>query len=105
MEGVNVMSEYIVEIEGKYPIAQIEKQIQSEELGFSQFISITIGHYRNIVTNLATFKELPAGTTPKQPTLVEAVPGQAPAAGKLTVWSGPMLAGGKAIYAALYRDA
>jgi len=98
------MSNYIVEIEGKYPLAQIEQQIQSEELGFSQFISLTIGYYNGNVTNLATFKELPTGTTPMRPTLVEAAPGQAPAAGKVQVWSGPILAGGRAIYVALYRD-
>jgi hypothetical protein len=105
MEGVNTMNDYIVEIEGKYPLAQIELQIQSEELGFSQFITISIGHYNGSVTNLATFKELPTGTTPKQPTLVEAAPGQAPPDGKVTAWDGPIIANGKVIYAALYRDA
>jgi hypothetical protein len=99
------MSNYIVEIEGKYPLAQVELQIQSEELGFSQFVSISIGYYNGSVTNLATFKELPTGTTLKQPTLLEAVPGQAPPAGKVVVWAGPILAGGQSIYVALYRDA
>lgn len=99
------MSEYIVEIEGKYPLDQIELQIRSEELGFSQFVSITIGYHGGRVTNLATFKELPEGAPPKQPSLTTAEPGQAPPAGKVLVWSGTMLAGGNAIYAALYRDA
>jgi len=99
------MSDYIVEIEGKYPLAQIELQIQSEELGFSQFVSLCIGYHNGSVTNLATFKELPTGTTPIQPTLVEAVPGQAPPVGKAETWSGPILASSKAIYVALYRDA
>jgi hypothetical protein len=99
------MSDYIVEIEGKYPLAQIELQIQSEELGFSQFVSLSIGYHNGSVTNLATFKELQTGTTPNQPTLVEAVPGQAPPAGKVEAWAGPILASGKATYAALYRDA
>ena len=99
------MSYYIVEIEGKYPLKQIELQIQSEELGFSQFVSLCIGHHNSNVTNLATFKELPAGTTPKQPTLVETVPGQVSSIGKVEVWSGPILADSKAIYAVLFRDA
>ena len=105
MEGINVMSDYIVEIAGKYPLEQIELQIQSEELGFSQFVSLSIDDQNGSVTNLATFKELPAGTTPKQPTLIEAVAGQAPPAGKVEAWSGSILANGKATYAALYRDA
>lgn len=99
------MSEYIVEIEGKYPLAQIELQIQSEELGFSQFVSLSIGYHNGNVTNLATFKELPTGTTLKQPILVEAAPGQPPPEGKVEAWAGPILAGGKATFAALYRDA
>lgn len=99
------MSDYIVEIEGKYPLKQIELQIQSEELGFSQFVSLSIGYHNGCVTNLVTFKELPAGTTPKQPTLVETAPGQAPPAGKVEAWSGPMLTSGKASYIAIYRDA
>jgi hypothetical protein len=99
------MSDYIVEIEGKHPLAQIELQIQSEELGFSQFVSLSIGNYNGKLTNLAKFIELPTGTTLMQPTLVEATPGQAPPAGKVVVWAGPILANGQELNVALYRDA
>ena len=98
------MSDYNVEIDGKYPLTQIELQIKSEELGFSQFLTLAICHNNGNVTNLATFKELSPGTTPKPPTLVEVAPGQTPPTGKVEAWSGPMLASGKEVYVALYRD-
>lgn len=97
------MAEYIVEIEGRHPLTQIELQIQSEELGFSEFLSINIGFHNGRVTNLATFKELSPGTTPKQPTLGQAQPGQPAPPGKMRVWAGPMIVDNQAIFVALYR--
>ena len=97
------MANYLVEIEPQFDLPQIGMQIESEELGYSELVGIQIGHHGNKVTNLATFKELPTGTTPKPGELVEAKPGEPPPAGKVVAWSGPMLAANRAVYAALIR--
>ena len=63
------MANYIVEIDGTRPLAQIEMDIQSEELGFSELERIDVAVYQGRRTNLATFNEVS-----KRPTTIHIVP-------------------------------
>lgn len=83
------MGEYAVEIEGKYDLDQIELQIRSEEAGASEFISSSISLHEGSITNICQFKELEAGTVPKELTLVRHSEDQP--AGTVRIWSGVMI--------------
>jgi hypothetical protein len=86
------MAEYLVEIEGKYDLPQINLQISREEAGASEFVCSNISFYENRVTNIAKFKELAAGTVPAKLTLVKQ--GDQPPAQSQRVWSGVMVVSG-----------
>ena len=95
------MREYTVEIEGKYDLAQINLQISGEEAGGSEFLSSTISYHEGRVTNLAKFRELPAGTRPAQLTLIEH--GGTQPQGTGLIWSGVMLVAGTNTVVSAYR--
>src|SRR5262245_8941664 len=86
------MSDYLVDIDGANNLAQINLQISGEEAGASEFQSSSILFHDGRITNIAKFRELPAGTRPKQLTLV--VQGTAQPAGTKLVWSGVMVVSG-----------
>ena len=98
------MGNYVVAIEGRFPLAQIELELRNEEAGASEFVSMRIGQQDGKDVNLATFRELDSGM-PKPLTLKQVPPGAPPPAGKVRVWEGRILAENKRLDAALYRDA
>ena len=91
------MSDYEVEIEGKYSLEEITLQIAGEEAGGSEFKSSRVSAGNNLVT----FRELPAGTIPK-PLKVIRQSDPKPSGTKL-VWSGSMVVEGKKVEIAAYR--
>lgn len=95
------MSNYEVEIEGKYDLVQINLQIAGEEAGASEFISSEVSIRNNRVTNLVTFRELPAGTRPKPLMVVKQGDPQPP--GTKPVWSGTMVVEGTNTAVIAYR--
>ncbi len=95
------MSDYKVEIEGKYDLDQINLQIANEEAGASEFISSRVESPNGKVTNIATFSELPAGTVPKELKVVKQNDPQPP--GTTLVWSGVMIVKGTSTSVRAYR--
>jgi hypothetical protein len=85
------MNEFSVEVDGKYPIAQIELQIQSQEAGGSEFIQSSIAYYNHHDTNIVQFRMLSPGNRPKRLWLVQGSPTGIPPAGTRIVWSGKMM--------------
>ncbi len=91
------MSDYEVQIEGKYSLDQITLQISGEEAGASEFISSKI----ETGNNLVTFRELPAGTILKPLKVVKQ--GDPAPSGTKIVWSGEMVVKGTKIGVTAYR--
>jgi hypothetical protein len=83
------MSTYPREIEGKYDLGQINIQIAGEEAGASEFVKSEVTSRNNKMTNIVTFRELPAGTLPKPIILSEN--NEPSPAGTAMVWSGVMI--------------
>ena len=96
------MGKYIVEIEGKHPLDQINLQIAREEAAASKLVQSTIAVYNGRDTNLVELEELPSGTRPKTLTLVTR--GSAQPTGTSEVWSGPMLVQNKRQDIIAYRE-
>jgi hypothetical protein len=88
---------YIVEIEGKSSLEEINQQIAGEEAGGSEFIDNSVKDGGNI----AKFDELPPGTRPKQLTVV-LKSGPQPA-GTKQVWTGQMVVSNVAQSVTAYR--
>ncbi|MBM4040034.1 MAG: hypothetical protein FJ290_16135 [Planctomycetes bacterium] len=86
------MAEYLVEIEGKWDLEQINLQISTEEAGASEFLGSSVTWHEGRVTNIAKFKELPPGQRPKTITLVKHGGQQPPNTKK--VWEGVMVVSG-----------
>lgn len=95
------MAEYDVEIEGRYDLDQINLQIAGEEAGASEFRSSRIAVHNNQVTNIVTFRELPAGTVPKPLKVVKH--GDPQPSGTEQGWSGVMVVKGTNTAVAAYR--
>ncbi|MHC1728950.1 MAG: hypothetical protein AB9866_23620 [Syntrophobacteraceae bacterium] len=87
------MSDYLIEIEGKHELAQIELQIAGEEAAASEFIESSISSYSNRITNIVLFRELPAGSRPKDVKLIQAPLDSPPPAGTTLIWRGLMMVG------------
>lgn len=83
------MTDYLIEIEGKHDLSQINLQIDAEEAGASEFVSSSIAFHENHITNLVKFKDLQPGTIPKKLTLVKH--NQTPPDGTIHLWSGVMI--------------
>lgn len=96
------MSEYLLEIEGKNDLSQINLQISGEEAGASEFISSSISSHEGRITNIVKFKELPPGTIPKKLTLIKQ--GATPPAGTKLIWSGAMIVSNKNEAVSAYRE-
>ncbi len=95
------MSDYEVEIAGKYDLDQINLQISGEEAGASEFKSSKVSTHDNQVTNIVTFHELPAGILPKPLKLIKESDPQLPVTQK--IWSGVMVVKGTKITVTAYR--
>jgi len=95
------MSDYKVEIEGSYDFDQINIQIAGEEAGASEFISSEVASRSGKVTNVATFRELPAGTVPKE--LKVAKQNDPKPSGTVLAWSGVMVVKGTSTAVCAYR--
>jgi hypothetical protein len=93
------MSTYPREIEGKYPLDQINLQIAYEEAGASRFVQSTITDHD---TNKVDFEELPPGTILKPLTVVKQ--GSAQPDGTTEVWSGLMLVENQRQNVVAYRE-
>lgn len=97
------MSDYKVEIEGIYELDQINIQIAGEEAGASEFISSEVTSRNNKITNVATFRELSAGTVPKELKVVKQNDSQP--SGTVLAWSGVMIVKGTSTAVRAYRTA
>lgn len=95
------MSNYKVEIEGSYDFDQINIQIAGEEAGASEFISSEVTSHSGKFTNVATFRELPAGTVPKE--LKVAKQNDPKPSGTVLAWSGVMIVKGTSTVVRAYR--
>lgn len=95
------MSDYIVEIEGKYDLQQISGLISDEELGASEFVCSSISFHKGRITNIAKFKRLSPGTIPEPLSLVGH--GAAQPSGTVHVWSGVMIVNNKNEAMSAYR--
>ena len=91
------MSDYDVEIEGKYSLEEINLQIAGEEAGASEFKSSKVSASNNIVT----FRPLPAGTIPKPLKLIKQ--GDSQPSGTQEIWSGVMVVQGANTAVTAYR--
>lgn len=95
------MGEYLLEIEGKHDLNEINQMISGEEAGGSELISSAVLFYEGRMTNIAKFKELQPGTRPKQIALLEHGTPQPPRT--QLVWSGVMLVRGTNTAVSAYR--
>lgn len=95
------MNEYKVSIDGSSTLAEINRQIKGEEAGASEFLNSVVGPDEGRVSNIAKFKELPAGTVPPELTIVKQ--GERAPAGKSEVWSGVMVIEGTSESVVGYR--
>lgn len=95
------MSEYNVEIEGKFNLDEINLQIAGEEAGASEFVKSQVSVNNNRVTNVVTFKELDAGTVPHPLKVVKQNEPQPP--GTKRVWNGVMVISGTNTAVVAYR--
>jgi hypothetical protein len=95
------MSEYKVEIEGKFNLAEINLQIAGEEAGASEFIGSKVTTKNNQLTNEVSFKELDAGTVPHELKVVKQSDPQP--AGTKKVWDGVMVVQGQNTAVVAYR--
>lgn len=91
------MSDYSVEIDGKYSLEEIILQITGEEAGASEFKGSKVSGINNIVT----FRELPAGTIPNPLKLIKQ--GDLQPAGTQEIWSGVMFVQRKETKVTAYR--
>ena len=96
------MSEYKVEIEGKEDLLAINQEIAGEEAGASEFVSSVVTPRGGQVTNVLTFRTLPAGTVPKPLKIVKL--NDPPPAGTTKVWSGTMITSGTNTAVTGYRQ-
>lgn len=95
------MSEYTVEIEGKWNLQEITELISDEELSPVEFVSSSISFQEGRITNIATFKKLKRGTFANKLTLVKH--GEAQPDGTVEVWSGVMIVAGTNEAVSAYR--
>jgi hypothetical protein len=93
------MSDYKVEIEGKYDLDEINLQIAGEEAGASKFKSSKVSD--NKKANIVTFSKLPAGTIPNPVKLIKQGDPQPP--GTQKIWSGAMVVQGTNTAVTAYR--
>jgi hypothetical protein len=93
------MAEYLIEIEGKYDLDQITKQVRFEEAGASEFVASSFSYHNNNATNIATFRE--ADAIPPDITLIPQT--QALPAGARQIWSGVMMVSGALQLVVAYR--
>ena len=93
------MSDYKVEIEGKYDLDEINLQIAGEEAGASEFKSSKVSD--NQKANIVTFSKLPPGTIPKPLKLIKQGDPQPPGTEK--IWSGVMVVQGTKTAVTAYR--
>jgi hypothetical protein len=96
------MSNYNVEIEGRYKLDEINSAIAGEEVGASEFKSSRVKASDAGVTNIVTFRELPPGTIPKPLTMVKQGDPQPP--GTKEIWSGVMVVEGTLTSVVAYRE-
>jgi len=95
--------EYVVAVEGHYPRAQIELQLQNEEARASEFVSLEIGQDDDgNDVNLVTFRERDTRPTPRLQLAVVPLGTEVPA-GKTRLWEGEALVDGSTQEAAVYR--
>lgn len=89
------MATYHVEISGKFSLAQQAQAIAGEEALGTQFLGSRIWvNAKNVLTNLAEFKELDTAPEPPlgTPRLAKELP-----AGSTPAWVGPMIVQGGAV--------
>jgi hypothetical protein len=97
------MGEYLVEVEGKYNLEEINLQIRGEEAGASEFISSSVCSYEGRTTNIAKFRELAPGTVPKEITLVPQGHSPPEGAKPKPIWTGEMIISGTKQAVSAYR--
>ncbi len=95
------MDDYEAEIDGKYDLTEITSAIAGEEAGGSEFGKNTVSVRKNKATNIATFHPLPAGTFPKELTVLRQ--GAPAPGGKIQLWSGAMIVKGTNTAVVVYR--
>jgi hypothetical protein len=81
--------EYLVCIEGKYDLEQINLQISGEEASFSRFLRSKISRYGSSRLNFAVFRELPPDTIPEDITLLKTTEDQP--CDTVHTWTGVLL--------------
>lgn len=89
------MTNYHVELPGKFTLAQLSKAIEGEEALGTRFIASRIWvNSANVLTNLAEFEELDTAPEPPlgSPRLAKELP-----TGATATWAGPMIVAGAAI--------
>ena len=95
------MSTYVVEIEGKYDLDQINLEIAGEEAGASQFVGSAVTPVGTTPTNAVTFEKLSAGALPKALKLLKQ--NDPKPDGTVEVWAGTMIVSGTITALKAYR--
>lgn len=95
------MADYDLEIGANCTLQEINMQISGEEAGASEFLRNSLVVNLSETANRATFKELTAGTIPKQLTCF--FKGDATPPSTRRVWSGQMVVMGKVRNVDIYR--
>lgn len=96
------MSDYVAEVKGTLNLADITSAIVREEATGAEFQKSVVAPHEGRITNLVTFKDLPAGTRPGQDIVLKKQNEAAPQ-GKTTIWTGVMLVSGTNEIVVAYR--
>jgi hypothetical protein len=91
------MKTYTRNIEGRFSLPEITRQVRGEEAGASKFVSSVISG----AINSATFETTPAGTVPNEITFLKRSDAAPP--GTTNVWAGEMIVSNKKETVAAYR--
>ena len=96
------MDNYDTEIDGTKSLENIVQIVVREEATGAEFQQSSVSFRHGKMTNLATFKNLPAGTRPSKD-IVFVQEGSATPAGKQLLWAGVLLVSGSNLAVSAYR--
>jgi hypothetical protein len=100
-ENIVFTSEYLVCIEGKYDLEQINLQISGEEASFSKFLRSKISRSGSNRLNFVVFRELPPDTIPKEIMLLKTTVDQP--RDTVHIWTGVILVNNTTEAVSAYR--
>ena len=96
------MDTYDTEMDGTKSLGDITQIVVREEATGAEFHKSSVSYRDGKITNVATFKNLPAGTRPSQDIVFVQQGGAAPA-GKQLMWEGVLLVSGSNMAVSAYR--